>query len=121
MDTSATDTSPSPPNHASHGSGVLTYVGIWFALVCGTILTFTIAHGERTDWTLPLALMIATTKASLVGFFFMHLKGDRGMPKIIMLTVVLTLAWYLTIVSTDYRTRFRLGAPHGAEISVPAR
>jgi cytochrome c oxidase subunit 4 len=116
MATSAHDTTPT-----HHGSHFLVYVGVWIALVCGTILTFTIAHGERTAWTLPIALMIASTKATLVVFFFMHLKGDRGMPKIIMLTIALTLVWFITIVHTDYHTRFALGAPHGAEIPVAPR
>ena len=97
------------------------YVGVWIALICGTLATFGVAHGERTAWTLPIALMIATTKATLVVFFFMHLKGEHGMPKVIVLIIALTLAWFMTIVSTDYRTRFPLGAPHGAEVQVPIR
>jgi cytochrome c oxidase subunit 4 len=106
---------------ASHGSRLRTYVLVWLALVCLTFLTFAIAHGEHSAWTLPLALVIASTKASLVLFFFMHLKGDRGMPKLIMLTVVLVLAWFITMVGTDYRNRFPLGAPHGANVHVPPR
>ena len=51
----------------------------------------------------------------------MHLKGDRGMPKVIMLTIVLTLVWFISIVISDYRTRFSLGVPWGAEIHVPDR
>ncbi len=114
MATSPTDT------HASHGS-VLPYVFVWLALLTGTILTFTVAQGERTGWTLPIALTIASCKASLVIFFFMHLKGDRGMPKVIMLTIALTLVWFVSIVLTDYRTRFALGVPMGATYPVPAR
>lgn len=97
------------------------YVFVGLALWAGTIITFTVARGEHTAWTLPIALAIASCKASLVIFFFMHLKGDRGMPKVIMLTIALTLVWFISIVLSDYRTRFALGVPTGADIHVPAR
>ena len=87
----------------------------------GTIVTFLVAQGVHTSWTLPIALVIATTKGSLVAMFFMHLYGDRGLPKLVLLTAVVLFILMITLIVADLHFRFGLVAPYGAEVPVPPR
>jgi len=62
---------------ASHVRGYL-IVGV--ALLIGTLLTVWASYIELGHhWNIVLALVIATTKASLVALFFMHLISERAM------------------------------------------
>ena len=97
------------------------YVIVWGLLLLGTGLTNFVAHGERTAWTLPIAMLIATTKASLVAMIFMHLWNDRGLPKLILLTVLVFLGLLIGLVITDLHNRFPLVTPRGEVVAVPTR
>ena len=55
-----------------------TYAGVFLALLVGTGLTVFASYVDLGIWNTPVALLIAISKASLVGLFFMHLKyGSR--------------------------------------------
>jgi caa(3)-type oxidase subunit IV len=63
---------------------VKTYLYVLFALIIGTLLTVAVYawadfgdHGFTTGDAV-VALLIATTKASLVALFFMHLNHERS-------------------------------------------
>src|SRR3954469_21322153 len=49
------------------------YFWVWGALIVGTFLTVWTGYKDLGAWNLPIALIIATTKASLVVLFFMHM------------------------------------------------
>ena len=106
--------------HGSHGSP-LRYTIIWVLLLIGTILTFTVAQLPRGDWTLPIALIIATCKATLVALFFMHLYGDKGLPKMVLLTAVTLFVLLISLLMTDLHFRFPLVTPRGVELPIPQR
>jgi len=104
----------------SHGSP-LRYTLIWGLLLIGTILTFTVAQLPRSEWTLPIALFIATCKGTLVALFFMHLYGDKGLPKMVLLTAVTLFVLLITLLMTDLHFRFPLVTPRGVELPIPQR
>lgn len=107
---------------APHGHASATrYVIVWILLCIGTIATFLVAQGEHTAWSLPIALLIATTKASLVAMIFMHLWGDKGLPKVVLLTALVLFILVISLVLTDLHFRFALVTPRGLEVPVPPR
>src|SRR4029078_3842083 len=50
------------------------YVAVFLALLVGTGLTVAASYVDLGIWNTPVAMLIAVSKASLVVFFFMHLK-----------------------------------------------
>ena len=66
---------PSDPHQGhDHVVPVSTYVMVFLALLVGTGLTVAASYVDLGIWNTPVAMLIAVTKASLVVFFFMHLK-----------------------------------------------
>jgi cytochrome c oxidase subunit 4 len=55
----------------AHGGG--RYWGVWFALIVGTVITVITGRMDLGAMNIFLAMIIATTKASLVVLFFMHM------------------------------------------------
>ncbi len=52
------------------------YTAVFVALVVFTVVTVVAAQIDLGGMNVPLALVIATTKAALVGLFFMHLRFE---------------------------------------------
>jgi cytochrome c oxidase subunit IV len=66
-----------PHDMAGHVRG---YLIVGAALMIGTLLTVWASYIDLGHhWNIVLALVIATTKASLVALFFMHLISERAM------------------------------------------
>ena len=73
------------------------YLGVFFALIGFTVLTVLAArvHFWGPVIALIVGLGIASTKASLVGWFFMHLGGER---KIIWINVLLVAGLFPVLI-----------------------
>jgi cytochrome c oxidase subunit 4 len=94
-----------PSEHAHHIVGPRVYVTILFALLVGTALTVWASFVDLGFWNPIIALAIATTKATLVVLYFMHVRYSS---KLTMLTVVAGIFMFLTLVSltlADYISR----------------
>jgi cytochrome c oxidase subunit 4 len=88
-------------SHPSLGAHVLTLAG----LLALTAATVAIARVPLGPWNAPVALAIATAKASLVLLVFMHLR--RG-PRSASLAVGAGVLWLLLLLGltlVDYVTR----------------
>jgi len=92
-------------DHAK-SSPLKTYFGVWIALLVGTVLTYEIAKIDLGPFNPIAALVIATTKALLVAFFFMHLRhaSDRLL-KLVVTSTVFFLLILLFLTLTDYISR----------------
>jgi len=56
------------------------YLMVFGTLLVLTLITVGVSYLDLPEFeTVIVALIIATTKASLVAMFFMHLKGERPM------------------------------------------
>ena len=95
------------PKHASASRYVLCFLG----LVLLTGLTFALSTVELGAWSLPVALTIAITKASIVALFFMHLWDHEGTSRLVLLIAVLFVAILSTLVVADVLTRFPSALP----------
>lgn len=78
---------------------------VWAGLMALTALTIGAAKVDLGFLNVALALGIASAKAGLVIFFFMHLKYENRLIKAMVLTafVILAIAIALTFVDVGYR------------------
>ena len=88
-----------------HVVSPLLYFGILCALLAGTVLTVWAATIDLKQWNIVLALLIATTKMSLVILFFMHAKYSSKRTQLIIICGVFWLAIMLSLTLGDYASR----------------
>ena len=83
-----------------------TYIGIWVALICLTVLTAAASRIELGPFNIVLALLIATTKASLVVLVFMGVKYiSQKMTVVVIVAGLFWLGILLFLGLTDYVSR----------------
>jgi cytochrome c oxidase subunit 4 len=84
---------------------VTAYVLVWLALVVLTGVTVTVAGLNLGNLSVLGAILIAAAKSSLVVWFFMHIKYEDRVFKIMLGVAVLTLAiiMLLTFVDVSFR------------------
>jgi cytochrome c oxidase subunit 4 len=84
----------------------MAYFSVWGALLAGTLITYEVAKIDLGVFNAGVALIIATTKALLVGLFFMHLKGaGEKLLKLVVISTVFFLFILLALSMADYGTR----------------
>ncbi len=99
--------------HASehHISPVSQYWGIWVGLMILTVITVLAYYIpvwldlKLGSANIIIAMAIATTKASLVCLYFMHLKFDKKFHMIAFLSSLIFLGLFLTFTMLDINTR----------------
>jgi len=92
----------------------LPYLLVWVALIVLTVTTYETGTRHLGTWALPLALIIAVTKALLVILFFMHLWEQKGANRIVIATSFVFVALIISLTVADVATRFPLATPAGA-------
>ena len=97
--------------HAEHGPG--RYVLIWAALLVFTITTVVTGRMDLGGANLPLALIIATIKATLVVLFFMHLWDAEGINRLVFCVALVFVVVLLLGVFGDLLTRMPEALPTG--------
>lgn len=85
-------------------------------LVCAGLLGLTLATAllglvDLDPWNLVVALAIAAAKASLIAFYFMHLRSSAKVTQLAAAGGLLWLAIMLMGVLDDYVTRAWLPIP----------
>lgn len=91
--------------HDGHIIGYGTFVKVWVALV---ILTFALVGLSAThnETLILLGLLVITpTKASLVFYYFMHLKYENPALKYMVVAALGVLVIFLFLTFTDYLYR----------------
>ncbi len=86
---------------SKHIVGTKTFVPIWIALLILTGVTIKAAEMRMGEWSMLANLLIASTKASLVLWFFMHLKYERKMFKLLFLVPIATLTIIIGLTFFD--------------------
>ena len=90
----------------SKSSPLPTYFTVFIALLIGTGLTVYAASLDLGPFNAPVALTIATIKATLVALFFMHVKGaSEKLTKLVVIGALFFLLLLLGLTMTDYATR----------------
>jgi cytochrome c oxidase subunit 4 len=92
-----------------HIGSLKTYVLVFLALLVGTGLTVWAAFQNievgGISINAPIALIIATIKATLVVLFFMHVKESSRLTKVTVTSGVFWLGILLVLTMTDFLTR----------------
>jgi cytochrome c oxidase subunit 4 len=78
-----------------------TYVLIWFGLLVLTGLTVTVASLNLGNLSILGVILIAAIKSTLVVMFFMHIKYEDRVFKIMLAAAVCTLVVILLLTFVD--------------------
>lgn len=87
------------------------YISIFGALMVLTVVTVAAAFVNLGNFNAPVALAIATLKATLVVQFFMHVKYSSKMIKLVVATSLFFLFILLTETLMDFATRGWVSVP----------
>jgi cytochrome c oxidase subunit 4 len=96
----------------AHGTG--RYWLVWAALILGTILTVITGRRDLGEYNLVIALVIATTKATLVVLFFMHMVDTPTANRIVFVTSLVFAIVLIIGVFGDLWTRNEMTLPSAA-------
>jgi cytochrome c oxidase subunit IV len=69
-----------------------TYILVWVVLLCLTGLTIQAAQMKMGEWSMVANIAIASIKASLVLWFFMHLKYEKRLFKLLIFVPLITIS-----------------------------
>jgi cytochrome c oxidase subunit IV len=78
------------------------YAKVLVTLLALTFLTIFVAHFHLGTLSIAAALLIACVKASLVLAYFMHLKFDNVIYRIMVGVVLLLFASFILLTFADY-------------------
>ena len=95
--------------HASHGAGhvspISLYVTIFLALMVMTGVTVGAAYVNLGRFNFLVAMIIACFKASLVIWYFMHVKYQSKLTKLTLATGLFFLTILLSMMLLDYSSK----------------
>jgi cytochrome c oxidase subunit 4 len=82
-----------------------TLVYVWLGLLALTAVTITVTEMHLGKLSTFTALLIASAKAGLVLYFFMHLKYERRLLKLMLFMPIVTLTIIIGLTFFDIRYR----------------
>lgn len=88
-----------------HVSSSRMFLNVLIALLILTVITVGASRIDFGSANMLIAMLIASIKASLVIAFFMHLKWDTAINKIVFLSSFLFLSLLFIFTIADYSTR----------------
>ena len=92
-------------------TSVSTYVMVFVALIVATVLTYLAALVDIGWLNTPVALGIALAKASLVVIFFMGVRFNTPLTKVVVVAGLFWLLIMFSLTMNDYLTRTWSGVP----------
>lgn len=93
--------------HETHIISYKDHVSTYLALVLLTIMTVTISVYGSNLYTITVmtALAIASTKATVVGWYFMHLKYEPKVFRVMIGAVLILFISFIVLILVDYAIR----------------
>jgi cytochrome c oxidase subunit IV len=88
-----------------HIMGFGTCFAVWGALLGLTALLVAVNSMGIGGWGLLATLFISPLKAGLIFYFFMHLKYESPLLKVMVFGVLATLVIFVGLMFTDYSFR----------------
>ena len=96
---------------SAHVTPVSTYVSVFVALLVLTALTYGVATQDFGWLNTPIALAVALLKASLVVIYFMGVRYNTPLTKVVVLAGFFWLLIMFGLTMNDYLTRDWIGVP----------
>ena len=85
----------------SHIVSTKTFILVWITLLCLTGVTIMAAYMQMGEWSMVANIAIASAKASLVLWLFMHLKYERRLFKLLFFVPILTISIIIGLTFFD--------------------
>ncbi|MAC17697.1 MAG: oxidase [Flavobacteriales bacterium] len=76
-------------------------LGTFIALLFLTVITVGVAQFDLGALDMPVALLVAGVKASIVSLFFMHLRWDRPINILVLIGSIFFVVLFLVIAMFD--------------------
>lgn len=106
-------------DHASHSTGhvspISLYITIFMALMVLTAVTVGAAFVDLGQFNFAVAMLIAGFKASLVVWYFMHVKYQSHLTKLTLATGLFFLAILLGMMLIDYTSKDFIPMPKATD------
>ena len=96
-----------------HISPMSTYMGVFVALLVLTGVTYAVSYMSLGPAALPVAMIVALMKASLVCAYFMHLKYDDRYHVFVFLSTLIFVGIFFTFTMFDLNSRAELNEEQG--------
>jgi len=100
----------------AHISSAGFYMVIFAALICLTILTVGQSYVDLGKLNLIVVILIATTKASLVVSFFMHLRYDNKFNALIFISCIFFIGVFFAYTMNDTEHRGELDPDQNVKV-----
>jgi cytochrome c oxidase subunit 4 len=94
-----------------HIDSVKTYLLVFLALICATVLTTAVAFVDLGAFSVVVALAIAVCKMLLVVLFFMHVRFSTMLTRLVLAGGLLWLFILIGMTYTDFGSRTWMGVP----------
>src|SRR5512135_620961 len=97
---------------AEHVASRRFYILIWAVLMVLTAVTAAVSRIDLGWANAPIAMLIASTKATLVALFFMHMRWNN---KVVRVAGAAGVAWLIVMFAltcADFFTRYGLVYPN---------
>ncbi len=91
-----------PKEHSEHIVSYKFNILVWVDLLIFTFITIEVAQFDFQELTVAVALIVATIKTFLVGYYFMHLKFENRFLQAIVVGVGLVFLAVLFLLFSDY-------------------
>lgn len=91
---------------SAHSNAIPTYIKVYLALMVLLVATVAVAYVHLGPLATPVAMLIATVKALLVAWFFMHLNDSSVMVRFAAASGLVGLWLAFLLIFMDYVTRY---------------
>ncbi|MDA1194181.1 MAG: cytochrome C oxidase subunit IV family protein [Planctomycetota bacterium] len=82
-----------------------TYILVWLGLCSLTLLTVAVSYANMRHMTIPVALMVASLKCTIVVLWFMHIKFENRVLWWFLIAAVGTYVIFVILTFADYSYR----------------
>jgi cytochrome c oxidase subunit 4 len=96
---------------SGHVTPLKVYIGIFLTLMVMTGVTVAVAYVNLGEMNKVVALGIASFKATLVVLYFMHVKYQSRLTRLVVVTGFFFLAILLGLTMVDYSSREWVNPP----------
>jgi cytochrome c oxidase subunit 4 len=88
-------------DNSRHIASDKTFILVWIVLLILTGVTIRAAQMRMGAWSMLANILIASTKAILVLWFFMHLKFERKLFKLLLFVPIITISIIIGLTFFD--------------------